>query len=69
MHVLNEEKQAVSMHHTQLIKALLTFSNLHLLSSQRNTISLFSFLMSIIDNHVKSTITWQKCNGELQAVY
>lgn len=53
MHVLNENKQAVSMHHTHLIKALHTFSSFHLLSSQRNTISLLSFLMSIIDNHVK----------------
>lgn len=53
MHVLNEEKQAVNMHHTHLIKALHTFSSLHLLFSQRNTISLLRFLMSIIDNHVK----------------
>lgn len=53
MYVLNENKQAVSMHHTHLIKALHTFSSFHLLFSQRNTISLPSFLMSIIDNQVK----------------
>lgn len=53
VHVLNENKQAVSMHHAHLIKALHTFSSFHLLSSQRNTISWLSFLMSIIDNHVK----------------
>lgn len=53
MYVLNENKQAASMHHTHLIKALHTFSSFHLLSFQRNTISLLSFLMSIIDNHVK----------------
>lgn len=53
MHVLNKNKQAVSMHHTHLIKALHTFSSFHLLSSQRNTIILLSLLMSIIDNHVK----------------